>query len=173
MPEFDEIREACPYNIPRQDAATKVMTKCTMCLDRVQNGLKPACVQSCPTGAMNFGDREEMLALAEKRLAEVQKKYPEATLGDADMVRVIYLYQMPPKSYHDFAVASATLPQPHEPQGHVRQALRPCIQKQGLDRKQPPPLAGREGNFPAFLHSVLVRPADLLRPRRHFRFRLR
>ena len=110
LPDFDEIREACPYNIPRQNAETKVMTKCTMCLDRVQNGLVPACVQSCPTGTMNFGDRDEMMALAEKRLAEVQKKYPEAVLGDADSTRVIYLYQMPPKSYHDFAVASATLP---------------------------------------------------------------
>lgn len=107
---FEEIRESCPYNIPRQDAATKVMTKCTMCLDRVQNGLVPACVQSCPTGTMNFGDRDEMLALAEKRLAEVQKKYPEAVLGDADMTRVIYLYQMPPQEYHDFAVAAATTP---------------------------------------------------------------
>jgi formate dehydrogenase iron-sulfur subunit len=112
LPDFEEIRESCPYNIPRQDAATKVMTKCTMCFDRVQNGLVPACVQSCPTGTMNFGDREEMLELAEKRLAEVQKKYPEAVLGDADMTRVIYLYQMPPKQYHDFAVASVTIPGP-------------------------------------------------------------
>ena len=61
---------------------------------------------------MNFGDRDEMLALAEKRLAEVQKKYPEAVLGDADMTRVIYLYQMPPQTYHDFAVASVTTPGP-------------------------------------------------------------
>lgn len=112
LPDFEEIRESCPYNIPRQDAATKVMTKCTMCFDRVQNGLVPACVQSCPTGTMNFGDREEMLELAEKRLAEVQKKYPEAVLGDADMTRVIYLYQMPPQQYHDFAVASVTIPGP-------------------------------------------------------------
>lgn len=110
LPDFDEIREACPYNIPRQHAETKVMTKCTMCFDRVQNGLVPACVQSCPTGTMNFGDRDEMLALAEKRLAEVQKKYPDAVLGDAEMVRVIYLFQSPPNAYHDFAVASATLP---------------------------------------------------------------
>lgn len=112
LPDFEEIRESCPYNIPRQDATTKVMTKCTMCFDRVQNGLIPACVQSCPTGTMNFGDREEMLELAEKRLAEVQKKYPEAVLGDADMTRVIYLYQMPPQQYHDFAVASVTTPGP-------------------------------------------------------------
>jgi formate dehydrogenase iron-sulfur subunit len=112
LPDFDEIRGACPYDIPRQNPETKVMTKCTMCLDRVQNGLKPACVQACPTGTMNFGDRDEMLALAEKRLAEVQKKYPDAVLGDADSVRVIYLYQMDPASFHPFAVAEATMPAP-------------------------------------------------------------
>lgn len=110
LPDFDEIREACPYNIPRQHADTKIMAKCTMCLDRVHNGLLPACVQACPTGCMNFGDRDDMLELAEKRLAEVRKKYPDATLGDADLVRVIYLYQMPPTDYHPYAVASAPLP---------------------------------------------------------------
>ena len=112
LPDFEEIRGSCPYDIPRQNPETKVMTKCTMCLDRVQNGLKPACVQACPTGAMNFGDRDEMLALAEKRLAEAQKKYPDAVLGDADSVRVIYLYQMDPTAYHTFAVAEATIPDP-------------------------------------------------------------
>jgi formate dehydrogenase iron-sulfur subunit len=59
---------------------------------------------------MNFGDRDEMLALAEKRLAEVQKKFPDAVLGDADSTRVIYLYQMAPQKFHDYAVAAATTP---------------------------------------------------------------
>ncbi len=110
LPDFNEIREACPYNIPRQHPETKVMAKCTMCLDRVQNGLLPACVQVCPTGTMNFGDYDAMLAMAKKRLAEVQKRYPEATLGDADSVRVIYLYPVDPKKIHQYAVASLDLP---------------------------------------------------------------
>jgi formate dehydrogenase iron-sulfur subunit len=107
---FDEIREACPYNIPRQDPSSKIMSKCDMCLDRVHNGLLPACVQTCPTGAMNFGDREEMLALAKERLAKVKKYYPDAVLGDEDSVRVIYLFQTKPTNYHEFAVASMSLP---------------------------------------------------------------
>lgn len=111
LPDFKEIREACPYDIPRQDDKTKVMTKCTMCLDRVQNGLKPACVQSCPTGCMNFGDRDEMLAMAKKRLEEVKKKYPDAALGDADELRVIYLYHTKPANFHPYAVAATALPQ--------------------------------------------------------------
>jgi formate dehydrogenase iron-sulfur subunit len=101
----EEIRESCPYNIPRVDAASRIISKCDMCLDRVENGLLPACVQTCPTGAMNFGDREDMLELANERLATVKKQYPDAVLGDPDETRVIYLYQMEPMSYYEFAVA--------------------------------------------------------------------
>ncbi len=102
---FNEIRESCPYNIPRRDEKTKAITKCDMCIDRVQNGLLPICVKTCPTGAMNFGDREEMLKLAHKRLAEIKKEYPEAQLVDADQIRVIYLITDKPEFYHKFVVA--------------------------------------------------------------------
>ncbi|MDD2218692.1 MAG: 4Fe-4S dicluster domain-containing protein [Desulfoplanes sp.] len=103
--------ELCPYNIPRRDPITGIWSKCDMCLDRVQNGLLPACVQACPTGTMNFGEREDMLALAEKRLTELKKKYPDAQLLDPDDVSTIYLSIYPPSWYHKFAVASAK--QPH------------------------------------------------------------
>ncbi len=100
-----EIIEACPYNIPRasQDGT---LAKCDMCVDRVKNGLQPACVKTCPTGAMNFGDREAMLAMAKKRLKEVQAKYPKASLLDPEDVRVVYLTAFDPALYHEFAVAS-------------------------------------------------------------------
>ncbi|RPJ18239.1 MAG: formate dehydrogenase [Desulfobacteraceae bacterium] len=101
-----EIIESCPYNIPRKGKDGS-LAKCDMCLDRVQNGLLPACVKTCPTGAMNFGEREEMLALANKRLGEVKKTNPAAMLLDADDVRVIYLVAYKPELYHKFAVASA------------------------------------------------------------------
>jgi formate dehydrogenase iron-sulfur subunit len=77
-----------------------------MCNDRVENGLLPACVAVCPTGAMNFGDRGAMLALAEKRLAEVKKANPKAQLLDPDDVRVIFLVTEKPNLYYSFAVAS-------------------------------------------------------------------
>lgn len=101
---FEEVRESCPYNIPRQ-AADGRLVKCTMCIDRVANGLIPACVKTCPTGAMNFGDRDAMLALGKERLAKVQKMYPKAKLLDADQVRTIFLVTDEPKLYHEFAVA--------------------------------------------------------------------
>ncbi|WP_022668687.1 4Fe-4S dicluster domain-containing protein [Desulfospira joergensenii] len=100
----DEIIDSCPYNIPRK-AADGTLAKCDMCNDRVHNGLKPACVNTCPTGAMNFGDRDEMLDLARKRLAMVKKKFPKASLLDPDDVNVIYLVAQDPGLYAEYAVA--------------------------------------------------------------------
>jgi formate dehydrogenase iron-sulfur subunit len=99
------IIDSCPYNIPRA-YKDGTLAKCDMCLDRVENGLLPACVKTCPTGAMNFGNRDEMLAMAKKRLAVVQKTHPKAKLLDADNVRVIYLVTEDPQLYHNFATAS-------------------------------------------------------------------
>ncbi|MCA1742733.1 MAG: 4Fe-4S dicluster domain-containing protein, partial [Desulfovibrionales bacterium] len=103
---FDEVRNACPYDIPREDKDSLIISKCDMCNDRVTNGLLPACVQSCPTGTMNFGDLEDMKQLAEERLKEVKKIYPDAVLGDPNSVRVIYLFHEPPREFHPRAVAS-------------------------------------------------------------------
>jgi formate dehydrogenase iron-sulfur subunit len=105
--QFNAVKEACPYNIPRRDSATGLMAKCTMCSDRLDKGYPPACVKSCPTGAMNFGDRDEMLALAKKRLAEAKKKHRKAQLLDVDETRTIFLVADDPMKYHEFAVAKA------------------------------------------------------------------
>ena len=103
---FEEVRESCPYNIPRQDPGTGLVSKCTMCFDRVGNGLLPACVKACPTGTMNFGNRGDMLDMANKRVAALQKKgYKKAQLLDADSIRVIFLVVDDPSIYHKFSVA--------------------------------------------------------------------
>ena len=107
--EAEEVREACPYNIPRRNDQTGLMNKCTMCNDRVHAGMLPACVKVCPTGTMNFGEREEMLALAEKRLATLKKKWPKAMLADPDDVNVIYLLTDDPANYFEHAVAEANM----------------------------------------------------------------
>jgi len=101
----DDVLESCPYDIPRAEPGTGYMAKCNMCVDRVQNGLLPACVKTCPAGAMNFGDRDEMVALAKKRLAEVKSQFPKATVTGLDDVRVFYLLADEPAKYHEFAFA--------------------------------------------------------------------
>jgi len=96
----DESPDAfCPYNIPRRCKKDNVWTKCTFCADRISNGMEPACVKTCPTGALVFGDREKILALGKKRLAGLKKKYPGAMLVDADEVSWIYLLNEPQKMY--------------------------------------------------------------------------
>jgi len=101
-----EIIESCPYNIPRK-AEDGTLAKCDMCSDRVENGLLPACVKACPTGAMNFGERDEILDLAQEHLAIAKKKYPNAVLLDPDDVRTIFLVGFEPYMYYEYAVASA------------------------------------------------------------------
>ncbi len=57
---------ACPFGVPKFDNTGK-MQKCHMCEDRVKNGLEPACVQACPTKALQFGSMNDLAeALAEK-----------------------------------------------------------------------------------------------------------
>jgi len=99
---FEEVLNSCPYDIPRQ-APDGSIVKCTMCNERVTRGLLPACVKACPTGTMNFGERQEMLDLAGKRLAELQKTYPKAILADPEDVSVIFLMLDEPNKYHKFA----------------------------------------------------------------------
>jgi formate dehydrogenase iron-sulfur subunit len=107
--DFKEIREACPYDIPRYDEKIGGMAKCTMCFDRIKEGMLPACVKTCPTGTMNFGDRDAILKMANKRLEEAKKVYKSAMLANPDDVRVIFLLVDDPKKYHKFAVAENTI----------------------------------------------------------------
>ena len=43
----------CPFDIPRFDVHTRKVSKCNMCVDRVEAGLEPACVKTCPTNAIS------------------------------------------------------------------------------------------------------------------------
>ena len=113
--DFDTIRGACPYDIPRQDPATKRIVKCDMCVDRVRANMLPMCVKSCAMGAMNFGDREAMLKLGETRLAAVQKTAPAARLLNPKEVAVIYLVADDPALYHKYAVAEGPRPLTRHP----------------------------------------------------------
>ena len=45
----------CPYNAPQLDPVKGEVSKCNMCVDRLEVGLKPACVSACLAGALDFG----------------------------------------------------------------------------------------------------------------------
>jgi formate dehydrogenase iron-sulfur subunit len=62
---------ACPFKVVDFDEERGRVAKCTFCHDRVDQGLAPACAEVCPTGAIAFGERQEMLALGQARLNEL------------------------------------------------------------------------------------------------------
>jgi len=86
----------CPFNIPKFNAETKKVYKCTLCSDRVGAGLEPACIKSCPTGCLHFGSKEDMLDLANKRSEQLKthSSYKNAGVYDPSGVggtHVIYV----------------------------------------------------------------------------------
>jgi len=119
------VREACPYDIPRVDPATKLMYKCDMCNDRVQAGMLPSCVKTCPTGTMNFGDRDEMLAMARERLAKLKPGNPRAELVDADSVRAIFLCPQPPSAYYKYVQFAEAGPRPLSRKAFLAKVFKP------------------------------------------------
>lgn len=58
---------ACPFGIPQWNAKLEKVSKCHMCFDRIQDGKEPACVQACPTDALEFGERTTIIQKATQR----------------------------------------------------------------------------------------------------------
>jgi len=75
--------QACPHNIPRYEWSTTQprIRKCNLCTDRVKNGKLTACADSCPTEATLFGDMEQLISIAKKRLKDNPDKYYQHIYG--------------------------------------------------------------------------------------------
>ncbi|CAD5375567.1 formate dehydrogenase-O, Fe-S subunit [Pseudomonas sp. OF001] len=77
----------CPFDIPRISQKDHKAYKCTLCSDRVAVGLEPACVKTCPTGAIVFGSKEDMQAHAAERVKDLKERgFDQAGLYDPDGV---------------------------------------------------------------------------------------
>jgi formate dehydrogenase iron-sulfur subunit len=63
---------ACPYGVIKYSEKTHKSHKCTLCNDRIHNGLGTACSKACPTGSIRFGDVPELKVLADARLAQLK-----------------------------------------------------------------------------------------------------
>ena len=74
----------CPFNIPKFSPHSRKVFKCTLCADRVGQGLEPACIKSCPTGCVHFGTKTEMKELAENRAAQLREHSGFANAGVYD-----------------------------------------------------------------------------------------
>jgi formate dehydrogenase iron-sulfur subunit len=64
---------ACPFGVIDINAVSKVAQKCTLCYDRLQVGMEPACSQACPTDSIRFGPIRELKQQAEARVRQLHQ----------------------------------------------------------------------------------------------------
>lgn len=86
---------ACPFEIPAYEydkAFTPRVTKCTMCHPRLLQGKLPGCVNACPKEALIFGQRDQLIKTAWKRIYKYPDKYIEHVYGENEMGGTSWLY---------------------------------------------------------------------------------
>jgi len=116
---------ACPYSVIGFDEDTHVARKCTLCYDRLQGGLEPACAKACPTQSIQFGPVSELRQQAGKRVADLHAQgVTEARLyGDDDSVygglNAFFLLMDKPEAYNLPNAENAVLPKRNNPGGYL------------------------------------------------------
>jgi len=98
--------EFCPFDVPQMETnkvtGVAIMNKCTFCHDRVANGESPACAAACTTGAIKYGDRNDLIAEAEDRVSDLQKSNGQASVYGVDELEglhVMYILDDSPEIY--------------------------------------------------------------------------
>ena len=103
--------DACPFSVPRSDrnllTGYAKMDKCTLCTsagyNRLEEGMEPACVKTCPPGALKFGDRKMLVAEGKARVQYLQSQGKgNATLygeNELDGLHVMYVLEDSPDVY--------------------------------------------------------------------------
>jgi formate dehydrogenase iron-sulfur subunit len=108
---------SCPYGVISLDEATGTVRKCTLCNDRIHNGLGTACAKACPTGSISFGEVADLKAAAGRRLAQLKGLGHEGAniygYKEAGGLNVFYLFLDRPNVYgqpEDVIVPQKRLP---------------------------------------------------------------
>ncbi len=86
---------ACPFNSPTfeyDEAFTPRIRKCTMCYPRLMEGKLPGCVVSCPTEALTFGKRDDLITIARKRIEKNPDQYVDHIYGEQEVGGTSWLY---------------------------------------------------------------------------------
>jgi formate dehydrogenase iron-sulfur subunit len=87
---------ACPFGVPHFDYDKGLIEgafidKCTLCPQRIDNGLEPACVATCPTDALEYGERDELLKTSHTRIAAHPERYIDHVYGEFENGGTSYL----------------------------------------------------------------------------------
>jgi formate dehydrogenase iron-sulfur subunit len=107
---------ACPYSVIGIDEETNVAKKCTLCYDRLQGGMEPACAKACPTDSIQFGPLDELQQRADQRLGDLHAQgVAEANLYGRDTavyggLNAFFLLMDKPETYKLPNAANAVLP---------------------------------------------------------------
>lgn len=83
---------ACPFGVPKFNCETKKIGKCDLCYSRLLANQPPACVQACPTGALQIGARDEMIKKAHQRARELgngASVYGDQFVGGTHVIYVL------------------------------------------------------------------------------------
>jgi formate dehydrogenase iron-sulfur subunit len=86
---------ACPFEIPAYEynnAFSPRIMKCTMCYPRITKGLLPGCVEACPTEALTYGKREELLRIGHERIRRFPERYVDHVYGENEMGGTSWMY---------------------------------------------------------------------------------
>jgi formate dehydrogenase iron-sulfur subunit len=116
---------ACPYDVIEIDPEHDVARKCTLCYDRLQGGMEPACAKACPTESIQFGPLDELHRKADERLAALHSQgLQEANLyGRDDEVygglNAFFLLMDTPETYNLPNAANAVLPKRNNIPGYL------------------------------------------------------
>jgi Fe-S-cluster-containing dehydrogenase component len=89
---------SCPFDIPKFEyhSPNPKIQKCSMCYEtRLQKGGIPACAENCPSGALMYGTRRELIREAEKRISEKPDIYNGEIYGDNEAGGTGWLYLSP------------------------------------------------------------------------------
>jgi formate dehydrogenase iron-sulfur subunit len=116
---------ACPYGVIQQDEHKGIAQKCTLCYDRLQGGLEPACAQACPTDSIQFGPLDELKAMAQQRVDALHDQgVSEARLYGADDsvyggLNAFFLLMDEPEKYRLPNAENAVLPSRNNVGGYL------------------------------------------------------
>lgn len=85
---------SCPYDIPKFEyySANPRIQKCTLCFEKVKEGKKPACVEACPSEALTFGTRRQLIEEGKTRIYQNPDSYYHHIYGELEAGGSSYMY---------------------------------------------------------------------------------